>query len=85
MYKIQFLNAYTQEILREESYEKPDHIESMIEGLKNAAGEIYLFDDKKRTLVANYVSDKIVITDFNIIYKVYFKVKLSPIQAKIKS
>jgi hypothetical protein len=83
LYKIQFCNAYTLEILREEPYEKPDQIEQMVSDLKNVNGKMYLLDSKMRMIVVNYDSHIIVISDRDIVYKVFFKTKLSEFQPRI--
>ncbi|WP_042456680.1 hypothetical protein [Neobacillus dielmonensis] len=81
---IQFCNTYTQEILREESYENFKRIEEIITGLSNAVGEIYILDSSMRMHVAAYVTDKIIVTDREFIYKVFFKTKLCELQPMVR-
>jgi hypothetical protein len=82
LYKLQICNALTQEILREKTYKKPDHILSLIEsGAKGQ--ECFLFDEELRTLKGTYVTHSSFIEGDTKVYKVLFKVKLSEIQARI--
>lgn len=59
MYILQFINDYTQEILREENYEKLDLINELIDSCKESNitnEELIFFDDKRRKLIASFVS-----------------------------
>lgn len=82
MYKLQICNAQTQEILREKTYKKPDLILSLLEsGAKGQ--ECFLFDEERRTLKGDYVSHSVYKEADTEVYKAFFKVKLSDIQARI--
>jgi hypothetical protein len=82
LYKLQIYNALTQEIVREKTYKKPDLILSLLEsGVKGQ--ECFLFDEERRTLKGDYVSHSVFMEADTEVYKAYFKVKLSEIQARI--
>ncbi|MEH7084162.1 hypothetical protein V7139_15710 [Neobacillus drentensis] len=82
MYKLQIYNAQTQEILREKTYKKPDLILSLLES--GAKGQkCFLFDEERRTLKGDYVSHSVFREKDTEVYKAFFKVKLSEIQARI--
>jgi hypothetical protein len=56
MYVLQFCNTFTQEVLRQETYEKPNEIENIIEGFDSGNYfNTYLLDDQLRILRADYV------------------------------
>ncbi|MBV7505667.1 hypothetical protein KW850_10410 [Bacillus sp. sid0103] len=82
MYKLQICNALTQEILREKTYKKPDLILSLLESGANGQ-ECFLFDEERRTLKGDYVSHSTFMEADTQIYKAFFKVRLSDIQARI--
>ncbi|RFU70360.1 hypothetical protein D0469_07095 [Peribacillus saganii] len=91
MYKVQFVNAYTQDILREEEYKEIMLILEMVssfeqnkdknEKLNNPS---YIFDHQRRTWEAFYLSHVVVEEEKCRIYKLFFKVKMSEIQAIIR-
>ncbi|MDQ6600746.1 hypothetical protein [Bacillus salipaludis] len=81
MYKLQFVNAYTSDILREVDYEKPDIINSLIEQLEERnSTDVFLMDSQQRLFRADYVSCKEVNEQDNHVYKFFFKVKLHNVQ-----
>jgi hypothetical protein len=87
LYKIQFCNVYTQEVLREEKYDKPDRILSIIEDMQKQVDSklgLYLFDSQMRTLKAEYISHKMIHEGMTTVYKIFFKVKLNDVQAKVR-
>jgi hypothetical protein len=87
MYILQFINTYTQEILREASYDNFNQITHMIEGFEKASkidSPAYIIDNQYRTLNAEYMFHKVITEGSNTIYKVYFIVSLAEFQAKIK-
>jgi hypothetical protein len=86
LYKIQFCNVYTQEVLREENYDTPDQILSIIDDMENKVSSdlgLFLFDSRRRTLKAEYVSYKMIHEGKGTVYKLFFKVRLNDVQAKI--
>lgn len=86
MYKLQFVNAYSQEILREVDYDSTDHIKSIIDSMEKRDSKLgmFLLDSKMRTLKAEYVSFSKIHKSKSTTYKLYFKVKLNDIQAMVK-
>ncbi|WP_226619761.1 hypothetical protein [Cytobacillus firmus] len=86
MYILQFINTYTQEILRIASYDDPIQINRMIEGFKEASkidSPAYIIDNQRRTLNAEYVFHNVITEGNDTIYKVFFIVSLAEMQAKI--
>ncbi|WP_286231330.1 hypothetical protein [Neobacillus mesonae] len=87
MYIMQICNVYSQEILREAAYDKPDFILEMIESAeKNVKDKLdaFILDKDMRTLKAEYVNCKKIQDEDDTIYKLFFKTRLSEIQAKIR-
>jgi len=86
LYKMQMINAYTQETLREIEYDKQDYILEAIESLeknKRDKLDLFLFDDERRTLKAEFISH-VVVRDENVkVYRLLFKVRLNEIQVPI--
>jgi hypothetical protein len=82
LYKLQIINAQSQEILREKLYKKPDLILSLMEDSEKGH-ECFLFDENLRTYKGVYVSHTCFTEGDMIIYKVLFNVILSEIQARI--
>jgi hypothetical protein len=82
LYKLQVFNAETQEILREKTYKKPDLIHSLLESAEKGQ-ECVLFDEECKTYKGDYVThSSFTEADFEV-YKVYFQVELSEIQARV--
>jgi hypothetical protein len=84
---LQLANAYTQELIRQTEYDNPDAILSILESEthpKRKGIETFIFDDQKRTLTATFVTHSVINGDEDIIYRLLYKVKLSPVQATIK-
>ncbi|MGG1400570.1 hypothetical protein ABE288_22510 [Bacillus salipaludis] len=78
MYKLQFINADTQEILREVDYDKPDIINSIIEQFEEESiTDAFLMDSRMRLFKADYVTYSVIESN---VYKFFFKVKLHDVQ-----
>lgn len=87
MLKVQFVNAYTQDILREDEYESLEKIENMItdfERVNQQGLEIFILDNRQRTLESKYVSHSILKVGRSKVHRMFFTTKLAPIQAKIR-
>lgn len=87
LYKLQFINTFNQEVLREATYDNTLTINRMLMGFEKAS-EIdeptLIFCNKRKTWNAEYLFHKVV-TEGNItVYKVFFIVSLSEVQAKIR-
>ena len=76
MYILQVCNTFSHEILLKQSYENPYTIESLINSAKDWR-EWFIYDDKKRALKGSYVNHSIIQDGDDIIYKVFFDVKLA--------
>lgn len=84
MHILQFCNVYTQEIFRDQKYEKPDVILEMLESAEKKKGhQWFIFDYEFRTLSAYYVYHSIHHEGNNTIYKLFFKTKLHDKQVPI--
>jgi hypothetical protein len=82
---MQLCNVYTQEILREASYEKADIILDIIDSAeKKLAIDPFIVDSQFRLWKADYVTHKIFDEDRDKVYKIFFKVKLNEKQPSIK-
>lgn len=81
MFKLQVYNAETQEILREKTYKKPDLIYSLLESAEKGQ-ECFLFDEERKTYKGGYVAHSSCTEEDFEVYKVYFQVELSDIQAR---
>lgn len=87
MYVLQLVNVYTQELIRQTEYDNPEAILSILESEthpKRQGVETYIFDDQKRTLTGTFVTHSVINVDEDIIYRLLYKVKLSPVQATIR-
>jgi hypothetical protein len=82
LFKLQICNAYTQEIIREKVYKKPDLIEWFINSATEGKEHV-LFDEQLRTLKGFYVSHEVKDEGSMKVYKVFFNYRLSEIQARI--
>ncbi len=80
MAKIQFINAYTHEILRDVE-QSLNSIQEMIGHFKSSNGqELFLMNSSQKLFKANYVTDKMVIENGKDVHKVFFKVKVNDLQ-----
>lgn len=79
---MQICNALTHEILREKTYKKPDLILSLIESAEKGQ-ECFLFDEERRTYKGDYITHSSFTEEDYKVYKVYFCLKLSELQARI--
>jgi Ni,Fe-hydrogenase III component G len=78
LYKLQFCNVYTQEVLREVKYPDTEYIKSVIEPLTNESNEFcYLLDSQQRLFQANYVCHTVLHMGNETVFRVFFKVKLN--------
>ncbi len=82
MYKLQIYNAQTQEMLREKTYKKPDLILSLMESAETGQ-ECFLFDEECRLYKGDYVTHSCFTEGAYEVYKVYFNLRLSDLQARI--
>lgn len=86
MFKLQFINTYTQEILREIDYDRQDKIFEVINDMEKTREQgldCFLLDSQKRTLQCEFVYYSKVEEDEIIIYKLFFKTRLATVQAKV--
>ncbi len=81
---MQICNALTNEVLREKTYRKTDLIFSLLESAEKGQ-ECILFDENFKTYKGNYVSHQIVFEEDMKVYKVYFDLKISDIQARVEN
>jgi hypothetical protein len=87
MYKMQFVNAYNQNVLREQLFKSPENILEMIMSFQKTTNdglEIFLMDTERRFLECEYVLYRIVEEDKMTVYKVFFKVKMAELQPLIR-
>jgi hypothetical protein len=84
MYKLQFCNVYSKEVVREANYDNPEIILNLIESEEiNNNQENFIFGNDRKTLKADYVNHKVFDKDDVKVYKVFFKVKFPGILARI--
>jgi hypothetical protein len=79
---MQICDAQTQEIVREKTYKKPDLILSLLEPAERGQ-ECLLFDENLKTYKGSYVTHSIFNEKDSTVYKVFFELELSEIQARI--
>jgi hypothetical protein len=82
---MQLCNAYTQEVVREERYDNPDVINSLIKSAEKSVSqglESFIIDDQKRTLKAEYITHSIIKGTKETLYKIFFKVKVNEVQER---
>jgi len=90
LYKLQYVNVHTQEILREQDYETKEVILSIIDSFERAKNSdlkstCYIFDYRKRTLDAEFTSfNTYRDDDGTFVYRLFFKVKMAEVQAIIR-
>lgn len=86
MFRLQLVNVYTQEVLREQDYKNNETILNMIDSFedeKDKEEECFIFDSGRRTLRAVYVTHNICNDDGVKVYRLLFKVKLNEVQVPI--
>jgi hypothetical protein len=79
MYTLQFCNAVTKTVIREESFKDIAPIAGIIkgaEGSKNLSDPIYIIDHSLRPLEAKYVSQSVIHTRTGSVYQLFFKINL---------
>lgn len=87
VYVMQLVNAYTQDVIRQTEYDNPEVILSILENENNPNRkgiETFIFDSQKRTLTATYVTHTVTNDGDNIIYRLFYKVKMADVQAVVK-
>ena len=87
MYKLQFVNALTQDLLREEVYKDSKMIFKVLKTVEDSRKngmQSFMFDSQRRTQDIEYVSHTVLTDDRHTIYRLYFKVKLAKVQARIR-
>jgi hypothetical protein len=82
MYKLEIYNADTQEMIREKMFKKAELIEWFLDSALTGK-ECILFDEQLRTLKGFYVKHEVADIGSVKVYKVYFKYRLSDVQARI--
>ena len=86
-YKMKLVNVYNQETIREETYQEPDVILNFLENFedtKDSTDEMYLFDSEMRTLLAKYVSYSKKSNGNTLIYRLFFKTRISEYQFPVE-
>lgn len=86
MFRVEFADSDTHEILREVMYEKEDAIKeiiSMLSSKNTAENPTYLIDKELRSLDAEYVTYSTFNENGITVYKLFFKVQPSEKQFKI--
>jgi hypothetical protein len=88
VYKMQFINALTQEILREEILKDEKVVREMIKPLERNRDidghDVFLVDNRKRMIEGKFVSYTVGDEDDYIVYRLLFSVKLAKIQPLLK-
>jgi hypothetical protein len=88
VYKLQFINALTQDILREEIIKDQKTILEMIKPLERnrdvQGHDLFLVDNCKRMLQCKFVSYTVGDEHDYIIYRLLFSVKLAKLQPLLK-
>jgi hypothetical protein len=81
---MQFINALTQDILREEIFKDQNVVMQMIKSMERNRDvdgqDLFLVDKRKRMLEGKFVSYTVGDEDGYIIYRLLFKIKLAKIQ-----
>lgn len=88
-FKLQFVNAYSQEILREATYDSVDDINNVIKAFEESTTidvPTDIFDNQQRTLTAKYLSHNKFTEENTMIYKLklYFKTRIAEKQVPIQ-
>jgi hypothetical protein len=88
VYKLQFINALTQDILREEIFKDQKTVLEMIKPLERNRDvhghDLFLVDNLKRMLQCKFVSYTVGDEADYIIYRLLFSVKLAKLQPLLK-
>lgn len=82
MYKLQIYDALTNELIREKTYKKPDLLFSLLESAEKGQ-ECFLFDEERKTYKGDYVTHSSFSEEDIEVYKAYFHLRLSDIQARV--
>jgi hypothetical protein len=78
MYKLQFCNADTQEVLRETQCDHPDHIFGLVKlAEKSLEFDAFVLDGQQRLYDADYNSYSIIYDEDDTVFRVFFKVTLN--------
>ncbi len=81
LYKIQIVDAFSQEILKEENHEDLDAVTELFRSSQNPnIIDCSITDDNKRTRRGKFVTCTIDEEESNKIYKLYFKMQPENIQ-----
>ncbi|PYZ99094.1 hypothetical protein CR205_11205 [Alteribacter lacisalsi] len=74
MHKLQFVDAYTQDIIREESSVSKDNIEIIFNTFKqNDSQEVNLMDGNGNILRGTYVTANVIESKQQTLYKLFFQ------------
>jgi hypothetical protein len=88
VYKLQFINALTQDILREEILKDEKIVREMIKPLERnrdtEGKDIFLVDGRKRMLEGKFVSYTVSDEDGYMVYRLLFSIKLAKLQPLLK-
>jgi hypothetical protein len=88
VYKLQFINALTQDILREEIFKDQNDVLQMIKPMERNRDvdgqDLFLVDSRKRMLSGKFVSYTVGDEDGYMVYRLLFTVKLAKLQPLIK-
>jgi hypothetical protein len=88
MYKLQFINALTQDILREELFKDQNGVMQMIKPLERNRDmdgqDLFLVDNRKRMLEGKFLSYTVGDEDGYIVYRLLFSVQLAKLQPLIQ-
>lgn len=78
MYKLQFCNADTQEVLRETECDHPDRIFGLVKSAeKSLEFDAYVLDRQQRLYDADYNSYSVIYDEHDTVFRVFFKVRLN--------
>jgi hypothetical protein len=88
VYKLQFINALTQDILREEIFKDQNGVMQMIKPLERNRDldgqDIFLVDNRKRMLSGKFESYTVGDEEGYMVYRLLFQIKLTKLQPLIK-
>jgi len=84
LYKLQICNAQTQEIVREKTYKKPELLLSFFD-LAESGHECLVFDENLKTLKGDYISHATFDEGDCKVYKGFFQLQESEIQARVSN
>ena len=85
MFTLQFCDAFTQTVIREESFKDVAHIARIIKSAeenKNSSLPIYIVDHSLRPLEAKFISQSVIHTGTDSVFKLFFKINSEHTQAK---